>query len=97
LFGFIGAIFGMLGGAILLAIASYQGNPLLTYGQGTGLIVFSIVGIVGALRIIERRETLNAGLMFGAGVGILVCWWQLGILSALLFFLGGALVLLKKG
>jgi len=53
------------------------------------VIVFSILGlgIVGPLRIIERGNTINAGLMILAGVGILICVYQFGILSASLFFL----------
>jgi hypothetical protein len=80
-----------------MAMASYQSDPLVAYSRSIGLIVFSVLGIVGALRIIEGRDTINAGLMILAGVGVLVCLYQIGILSALLFFIGAVLILLKKG
>jgi hypothetical protein len=95
--GLIGAVFGLLIGAIMMAMASYQSDPLVAYSRSIGLIVFSVLGIVGALRIIEGRDTINAGLMILAGVGVLVCLYQIGILSALLFFIGAVLILLKKG
>jgi hypothetical protein len=93
----IGAIFGIILGVFLLAIASISVEESLTYAKGIGLIVFSVVGILGALRIINDADTPNALVMFIAGVGVLVCWFPIGILSAILFFVGGVLILVKKG
>ncbi len=97
--GLVGAIFGLLIGAVLLAIStlSFVTATGEAWARIIGLIVFSILGLVGPLRIIEKQDTINAGLMFVAGVGMLICVYQLVILSALLFFIGGALLLLKKG
>ena len=97
--GLIGAIFGLLIGAFYLwmstiSIFSIGGD---FWPRTIGVIVFSILGIVGPLRIIEKGDTVNAGLMIIAGVGMLICVRQLGILSALLFFIGAVLILLKKG
>jgi hypothetical protein len=97
--GLVGAIFGLLIAAILLGISTL---PSATtewhfWPRVIGAIVFSILGIVAPLRIIERGDTINAGLMILAGVGILICIYQFGILSALLFFIGGVLIYLKKG
>jgi hypothetical protein len=72
-------------------------NPLESWLSCIGAIAFSIIGIVGGLRIFENADNVNAGLMIIAGVGILICAVILGIFPALLFFLGAALILLKKG
>ena len=88
----------MLIGAILIGLASSLGSqPFELWLRYIGLIVFSIIGIVGALRIVETSDLNNALLMFLAGVGMLLCVQQLGIFPALLFFIGGALIYLKKG
>ena len=96
--GLIGGIFGLLIGAILIGFASSLGSqPFEFWLRFIGLIVFSIIGIVGALRIVETSDLNNALLMFLAGVGMLLCVQQFGIFPALLFFIGGALIYLKKG
>ncbi len=95
--GLVGAIFGLLIGSLQLVGASNTHDPLITYAQAIGVVVFSILGILGALRIIERNDTINAGLMLLAGIGMLIWIYPIGILSAFLFFIGGALILLKKG
>ena len=97
--GLVGAIFGLLIGAALLGLSTL--SLVTTSGEGwaiiIGVIIFSILGIVGPLRIIDKGDTVNAGLMVIAGVGMLICIRQIGILSALLFFIGAALLYLKKG
>ena len=97
--GLVGAIFGLLIGAALLGLSTL--SFVTTSGEGwaiiIGVIIFSILGIVGPLRIIDKGDTVNAGLMVIAGVGMLICIRQIGILSALLFFIGAALLYLKKG
>ena len=97
--GLVGAIFGLLIGAALLGLSTL--SFVTTSGEGwaiiIGVIIFSIPGIVGPLRIIDKGDTVNAGLMVIAGVGMLICIRQIGILSALLFFIGAALLYLKKG
>jgi len=97
--GLVGAIFGLLIGALMLGVSTL--SFVTTSGEGwaiiIGVIVFSILGIVGPLRIFDIGDANNALLMAIAGVGILACIRQLGILSALLFFIGAALLYMKKG
>jgi uncharacterized membrane protein len=97
----IGGIFGIFIGvaliSLVLALGSLGSQPLENWLRYIGIIVFSIIGIVGALRIIDKRDTINAGLMILAGVGVLVSMEMFGIFSALLFFMGGVLLYLKKG
>jgi hypothetical protein len=81
----VGGIFGLLIGAILLGLSglSFVETTPESWAITIGVIVFSVIGIVGALRIIENSDISNALLMFIAGVGVLLCVRQLGILSAL--------------
>jgi hypothetical protein len=95
--GLIGAVFGMLFGLFLLVLGSIgQGSPELII-RSVLAIIFSILAIVGGLRIIDERDTINAGLMMLAGVCILLAASVFGLFSASLFFIGGALIMLKKG
>jgi hypothetical protein len=59
------------------------------------MIFISIAGIVGGLRITEE-DRANAILMIIAG-GLSLPLFPVGVFPALLFFIGGALMLLKKG
>jgi len=93
--GLVGAIFGFLIGALLISNLSFGSASLIA--RSMGAIFFSFLAIIGGIRIFEDSDTYNALLMFIAGVGILACLYQLGILSAILFFIGGSLILIKKG
>jgi hypothetical protein len=78
-------------------MASWEG-----YAWFIGQIVFSILGLVGGLRLVKKRDTINAGLMILAGVGLICLDLPAAppasqIFVSLLFFVGGALILLKKG
>ncbi|MGZ4864617.1 MAG: zinc-ribbon domain-containing protein [Halobacteriota archaeon] len=97
--GFVGAMFGLVIGAFLILFSSlgFLSHTAEAWARAVGVIVFSIIGIIGPLRIIERGDTYNALLMILAGVMVLVCVAQLGVIPALLFFIGGALLYLKKG
>jgi hypothetical protein len=95
--GLIGAVFGILFGLFLFVLGSIgQGSPELII-RSVLAIIFSILAIVGGLRIIDERDTINAGLMMLAGVCILLAASVFGLFSALLFFIGAALIMLKKG
>jgi zinc-ribbon domain len=95
--GLVGAIFGLLIGTFYVDVSLF------------GVIIFSTLGIIGPLRLIDsgdkliaglfwiNGDTINAGLMIIAGIGMLISAYQIGILSALFFFIGGALIDLKKG
>jgi hypothetical protein len=60
-----------------------------------GTIVFSIIGLIAGFGITEEKM-LSASLIILAGVGILTCCFWGTIFPAMLFFIGGALILLKK-
>jgi|GEM_PF-2927485 hypothetical protein len=99
-FGLLGAIWGLFLGGLLLALALLGRIwDARLWAISVGIIVFSILGLVGALRVIKRGDMFNAGLMILAGVGILISILftsPLSVPSALLFFIGAALILLKK-
>lgn len=97
--GFVGGMFGLVIGAFLIVFSSlgFLSQTAEAWARAIGVIVFSIIGIIGPLKIIDRGDTYNALLMIIAGVMVLVCVAQLGIIPALLFFIGGALLYLKKG
>lgn len=97
--GLFGAIFGLVIGAFLIVFTSlgFVSQTAEDWARAVGVIVFSIIGIIGPLRIIDRGDTYNALLMIIAGLMVLVCIAQLGILPAVLFFFGGGLLYLKKG
>jgi len=86
--GFMGALLGFF-----LAVTSPAG-----WTVDIGAVLFPIIGLAGASRLREN-DTINAGLMLLAGVGMFFFenFYVIAIISALLFFLGGALILLKKG
>jgi zinc-ribbon domain len=99
--GLIGGIFGLLIGVYYLYLSSFFVSSLKNafdseyFGIGFMMILVSIAGIVGGLRIIEE-DRANAFLMIIAG-GLSLLIFPVGVFPALLFFIGGALILLKKG
>jgi hypothetical protein len=90
--GLLGALFGLFLGVVRLGF-DFSSVEFL---RGVGLVIFSILGLVGALRIIESDDRINAGLMLIAGIGVLICLLPVGVLPAVLFFVGAALIWLKK-
>jgi hypothetical protein len=99
--GLIGAVIGMLIGALLLTDTTH-------IISGLGLVIFSLLAIIGGLRLIEDRDNLNASLMILAGAWALLCvvtipelkyfgFAALLFISFLFFILGGVLIYLKKG
>jgi len=116
--GVLGLILvGGLLGLGLLSLALVVEIPLEIWLPYFGMVVaFTIIGMSGSYRIINKRDTINAGLMILAGVGMLIPASLLGIasaslsdiggillffigggFSAVLFFIGGVLMYLKKG
>ena len=107
----VGAIIGILFGigeigrnvdALPTLGSSYPGPTklALTYiAGGMGMIVFSVIGLVAGFGITEEKGP-SALLVILAGVGILTCFfWGLWgtVIPATFFFIGGALLYLKKG
>jgi|GEM_PF-1755681 len=109
-FVLVGAILGILLGTLQIGInvnefltlqlSSYDSTRLaLAFIAGSmGTIIFSIIGLIAGFGITEEK-VVRASLIILAGVGILTCcfWGFWGtILPAMLFFIGGALLFLKK-
>jgi chromate transport protein ChrA len=103
--GLIGGLLGVVdGAAFLLILIRWKllhpyGYTYLVEGWFTGLatIIFSVFAIVGSARILDRGDNVNGWLMIVSAAVVLLCanWW--GLPSSLLIFLGGVLLLLKKG
>jgi len=71
---------------------------LTIIATGVGTIVFSLIGLIAGFGITEEKVP-SALLMILAGVGIsTACFWGywFPIFPAVLFFIGGVLILLKK-
>ena len=96
--GFVGGVFGILGGVLALFVGSFSeafsGTGGEYYGLGVGAIMFSVLGIVGGA--FESRKKVGAALMIISAVGILVSISYFGILSCILFLLGGILMLTRN-
>ncbi len=97
--GLIGLIFGILGGVFaglmgsLDAAFSGTGSSDL-FVNASGAIIFSIIGMAGA--ILERRKWLGGGLMIIGAFGVLISISWFGILTFILFLIGGLLILTQK-
>lgn len=69
-------------------------NVSALYASAAGAIVFSIVGIVGG--ILEKSRILGGALMIIGALGVLFSVGILGILSFILFVVGGFLIFIEK-
>jgi hypothetical protein len=97
--GVIGLIFGILGAAAAIMIQSFSESFGATgganlYQNAAGAIIFSIVGMVGAA--IEQRRILGALFMIIGAIGVLISISLFGLLTFLLFLIGGILILAQK-
>jgi hypothetical protein len=98
--GIIGGIFGILGAVLLIIIQSISesfnaatgGAPI--YYNAAGAIIFSIVGIAGG--VLETRKILGAALMIIGALGVFISISVFGILTFVLFLVGGILILRQK-
>jgi hypothetical protein len=69
-------------------------NVSALYASAAGAIVFSIVGIVGG--ILEKSRILGGALMIIGALGVLFSVGILGILSFILFVVGGFLIFVER-
>jgi hypothetical protein len=97
--GVIGLIFGIIGAvlAIILqniseAFGATGGTNL--YTNAAGAIIFSIVGMAGA--VFEDRRIIGGLLMIIGAVGVLISISALGVVTLILFLIGGVLILVRK-
>jgi hypothetical protein len=95
--GFVGGVFGILGGVIAFMAGSfspYVGGDTELYWLGAGAIIFSILGIVGG--VFDKKPKVGGTLMIVAAIGILVSISLFGVLSCMLFLVGGILIFARS-
>jgi len=96
--GFVGGIFGILGGVLAFLAgslySSYYTSDSGLYWLGAGAIIFSILGIVGGA--FERRKKVGGTLMIISAIGILISISLFGVLSCILFLVGGILIFARN-
>lgn len=97
--GIIGGIFGILAAVLVVLIGGF-GEAFNTsgasslYANAAGAFVFSIVGIAGG--VLETRKILGAALMIIGAFGVLISISLFGVLTFILFLVGGILILMQK-
>ena len=64
------------------------------YASAAGAILFSVVGIIGG--ILEKSRILGGVIMIIGAIGVLFSVGILGILSFILFVVGGFLIFIEK-
>ena len=97
--GIIGGIFGILAAVLVVMIggigkAFNATGASSLYTNAAGALIFSIVGIAGG--VLEKRKIIGAALMFIGAVGVLLSISLFGVLSLILFAVGGILILMQK-
>jgi hypothetical protein len=97
--GIIGGIFGILGAVLAILIQSISESFNATSGtnlyyNAAAAIIFSIVGIAGG--VLETRKILGAALMIIGALGVVISISAFGILTFVLFLVGGILILMQK-
>lgn len=94
IFGYIGAIIGILLGLYYMWIAMMFMNPLVLLAF-LGSIVFSISGLF-AVKLSSKDTNLAAFLFLVSGLGILITMAEAGIISFILFTIASALEFRNK-
>ncbi|MGB8312770.1 MAG: DUF4064 domain-containing protein [Halobacteriota archaeon] len=64
------------------------------YASAAGAILFSVVGIIGG--ILEKSRILGGAFMIIGAIGVLFSVGILGILSFILFVVGGFLIFIER-
>jgi hypothetical protein len=90
--GIIGGIFGILGAILAYLIASFGTSSLFT--NAAGALIFSVVGIIGG--VLETRKMLGAALMIIGAFGVVISISIFGVLTFILFLVGGIVILMQK-
>lgn len=93
--GVIGGIFGILGGIMAIGVGGVgaefgaEGADTLSILGGSA-ILFSILGI--ACGVMEGRRKLRAVSMIISGIAVLISISLFGVLTAILFIIGGIVI-----
>jgi hypothetical protein len=64
------------------------------YTNAAGAFIFSIVGIAGG--VLEKRKILGAALMIIGALGVVISISLFGVLTFILFLVGGIIILMQK-
>jgi len=91
IFGFGGALFAILFGAVDQAVS---GSSEVS-GMGWGAFLFSILAIIGAV-VVKFKAKAGGVLMLVSGIGGLICISLFYALPALLLVIGGLMGILRK-
>jgi zinc-ribbon domain len=95
---FVGGVFGILGGVVALFVGSFSesfsGYSGDYYWLGLGAIVFSVMGIMGG--VFEKKPKVGGTLMIVSAIGILISISLFGVLSCILFLVGGILIFARS-
>lgn len=96
--GLIGGIFGILGALAAIVVGSFgeavTGSSEGLYVLGSVALLFSIVGM-GAPAVIDTKKWIGA-IMIISGIVVLVAISMFGVLTLILFVIGG-IIALKNG
>lgn len=91
--GIIGGIFGILGGMLAMMIGGIGGafdvsGSFTVFGLGIIAILISLIGMAsGAL----QNQKMGGGLLILSALGIVIAISFAGIISSIIFFIGGVL------
>ena len=97
--GIIGGIFGILAALLVVLIGgvgeAFQATGASSlYANAAGAFIFSIVGMVGG--VLEKRKIIAAALMIIGAFGVLISISLFGVLTFILFLIGGIVILMRK-
>lgn len=97
--GIIGGIFGILAAVLVVLIggigqAFNATGASSLYTNAAGAFIFSLVGIAGG--VLEKRKILGAALMIIGALGVVISISIFGVLTFVLFLVGGILILAQK-
>ncbi|MFZ1022103.1 MAG: hypothetical protein WCE82_06360 [Halobacteriota archaeon] len=97
--GIIGGIFGILAAVLVVLIggigqAFNATGASSLYTNAAGAFIFSIVGIAGG--VLEQRKIIGAVLMIVGALGVVISISLFGVLTFILFLVGGIIILMQK-
>jgi hypothetical protein len=97
--GIIGGIFGILAALLVVLIGgvgeAFQATGASSlYANAAGAFIFSIVGMAGG--VLEKRKIIAAALMIIGAFGVLISISLFGVLTFILFLIGGIVILMQK-
>jgi hypothetical protein len=96
--GVIGLIFGIIGAVLAIIIQgigeAFNAGGANLYYNAAGAIIFSVVGMAGA--VLEEKRILGGLLMIIGALGVLISISAMGVVTFFLFIIGGILILVRK-